>query len=429
MRADFYSHCLDHPRLSRALESNLYNLSLISSPQIRDNIEKRLALAGSTAEDGLMDSLLADAGSEPGNLALLEHALAQLWQKDGVTRKLLNNTYAKIGRLQGALARHADEVYANLREPEQELARKVFLELVQLGEDAPDTRRLVPMKDLLVLGQSDQVEALLMSLASSRLISTSGVEERRESYVEVSHEALIREWPRLREWMRQNRDELHIRRQLLQTAKDWKAYKKDPADLLLRGGRLETAEAWLSKNPDAPELVRDFIVAGTQARNEAAREKEEAQQRELAREHDLRRAAEEQLAQNYWQRSRSAYASGDDSKALHFAVKAICLAPALRDTLLLDLRDIQSPPCNRSWIMKALLRAPCSVKTRAASSRGVGRLRAFGTPAPDGRLVPPSSIKARFGAPCSVETRAAFSPGVETRLRASGTPGPGGRLV
>ena len=70
-----------------------------------------------------MDSLLVDAGTELGNLALIEHALDQLWQKDGVTRTLSNDTYAKIGRLRGALARHADEVYGNLREPEQELAR------------------------------------------------------------------------------------------------------------------------------------------------------------------------------------------------------------------------------------------------------------------------------------------------------------------
>jgi len=152
-------------------------------------------LANAKAEPGLIDSLLDDAGTEPGNLALLEHALSELWRQQGaVGHKLTGAAYAQIGRLRGVLAQHADHVYRELREHERDLARRIFLELIQLGEGAPDTRRRVRKEALLTIGPPQQLEALLARLASSRLVST-GSGGRWDSFVEVSHEALIRNWP------------------------------------------------------------------------------------------------------------------------------------------------------------------------------------------------------------------------------------------
>jgi hypothetical protein len=95
VRGDFYGHCLEYPKLSSCLETNLYNVRLMSHPQLQEAIENRLVLAGAVAEGGVIDSLLADVGTEPGNLALLEHALAQLWEKSGGSGQMLtNNTYA-----------------------------------------------------------------------------------------------------------------------------------------------------------------------------------------------------------------------------------------------------------------------------------------------------------------------------------------------
>jgi hypothetical protein len=176
VRGDFYGHCLDHPELSSCLDTNVYNVRLMRHPQLREAIENRLALAGSRAEGGLVDSLLADVGTEPGNLALLEHALAQLWEKSGGSgQTLTNHAYAIIGRLRGALGRHADEVYRDLgSEADQHLAQRIFLELVQLGDGARDTRRRVAKEALLHLGARDQVERLIAVLASKRLVATGG---------------------------------------------------------------------------------------------------------------------------------------------------------------------------------------------------------------------------------------------------------------
>jgi hypothetical protein len=79
---------------------------------------------------------------------------------------------------------------------------------------------------------------VLAHLASSRLISTG---QEGEVFVEVSHEALIREWPRLRDWLNQNREELGLQRRLLRAAEDWTALGKDP-EALPRGVRLAEGE-------------------------------------------------------------------------------------------------------------------------------------------------------------------------------------------
>jgi WD40 repeat protein/energy-coupling factor transporter ATP-binding protein EcfA2 len=295
LRADFYANCLDHPQLSTAIAANLYNVPRISPEQLRETIENRLALAAARAEPGLMDSLLADVGTEPGNLALLEHALAQVWEKCGGSGSTLtSDAYTKINRLRGALGRHADDVYDHLQdENEKRLAQRIFLELVQLGEGAQDTRRRVAKEVLLHLGPREQVERLIGKLASNRLLATSGEgpQSATANFVEVSHEALIREWPALREWVRNNRDDLRLERVLRQAAEEWWKLKKDPG-ALTRGVRLAEGREWLANRPDADPLLREFLEASWDAEEEAARKEREAQEREIARQKELREQAE-----------------------------------------------------------------------------------------------------------------------------------------
>ncbi len=265
LRADFYSHCLDHG-LGTALNTNLYSVPRLGGAQLRDAIHSRLSLAGTRAEPGLVDTILSEAGTEPGNLALVEHVLDQLWDE----RKFTNDDYIRLGRLHGALGAHADSVYRYLRSPElQSLAQRLFLELVQLGEGAPDTRRRAGKADLLALGDPSEVEALVDTLASARLLTTSNdPHSPQANYVEVSHEALIREWPALRGWIGENREALRIQRSIEQDAVKWHDLNRDPSSLL-QGLRLEQAIEWRAKRERVPPHVVEFLTASIQARDEA----------------------------------------------------------------------------------------------------------------------------------------------------------------
>ena len=280
LRADFYPHCLAHPALSRCLENNLFNVPRMLQDQLRESVEKRLALASAAAEPGLIDSLLEGAGSQPGDLPLLEHALAQLWEKShGSPRVLSNQAYSEIGRLRGALGRHADEVYESLGDDAQKkLAQRIFLELVHIREGAQDTRRRVSKSELASLGPADKIESVLVRLVASRLVSTG--REGGENFVEVSHEALIREWPALRKWVEENREELMLARRLFQAAAEWEALNYDTG-ALLRGARLAQAEEWLSKHSETPARIRRFVKASVEEREDGIRREREAHEREL----------------------------------------------------------------------------------------------------------------------------------------------------
>lgn len=287
LRADFYPQCLEHADLSLCLEANLYNVPRMGLEQLRESIHRRLQLASAHAEPGLIEVLLDEVGTEPGNLALLEHALGHLWDRRDTSRHTLTNrAYLEIGRLQGALGRYADTVYSNLGNDHLKLfAQKIFLELVHLGEDssgsnANDTRRRVRKAELLSLGPVEEIEQLLALLASSRLISTTSSEQG--TFVEVSHEALIREWLALREWLAVQRESLKLARRLRQAAEEWQSLKHDPG-ALLQGARLSQAQEWLSGSQGAPKLLHEFIQASATARDEVERKELVAQKKATVR--------------------------------------------------------------------------------------------------------------------------------------------------
>jgi hypothetical protein len=141
-----------------------------------------------------------------------------------------------------------------------------------------DTRRRVSKTELLSLGSAEEVEQLLARLTSSRLISAGG--SNQETFVEVSHEALIREWPALREWVAAQRDSLRLERRLRQAAEEWESLKRDPG-ALLQGARLAQGEEWLTKSQEGPSLLREFLQASIAARDEAARKELATQKKEV----------------------------------------------------------------------------------------------------------------------------------------------------
>jgi len=87
---------------------------------------------------------------------------------------------------------------------------------------------------LLSLGNPQEIEFIFTHLVSSRLLSAGA--EGHQTFVEISHEALIREWSTLREWIAQNREEIRLERRLIQAAEEWQRVSHDPG-ALLQGAR------------------------------------------------------------------------------------------------------------------------------------------------------------------------------------------------
>jgi hypothetical protein len=224
LRADFYAHAVEYESLQHLLENGQQIVRAMSRDELREAIEKPAQEEGWHFQPGLVEQILNDAGSEPGALPLLSHALQETWnRREGRTMTL--NGYQQAGGVRGAIAKTADAVYANLSPDQQALARTIFLRLTELGEGTEDTRRRVWQSELVRrVEEQEIVVALIQRLADARLITTDTLREQGgdvREVVEVSHEALIREWPALREWLDENREWLRLHRRVSVDPREW----------------------------------------------------------------------------------------------------------------------------------------------------------------------------------------------------------------
>jgi class 3 adenylate cyclase len=197
IRADHYGRCAAYPSLARLVGADHVLVGPLSALELAAVIEHPAERVGLRVDPGLTAALVADAGTEPGVLSLLSTALLELWQarEDG---RLTLAAYRASGGLRGAIARLADAAYGGLDPHRQAIARAILLRLTGPGEGAELVRRRVPLTEL-DADRDSAVAEVLETLTAARLL-TSG-----DGFVEVAHEALLREWPRLQGWLTRTR--------------------------------------------------------------------------------------------------------------------------------------------------------------------------------------------------------------------------------
>jgi DNA-binding SARP family transcriptional activator/WD40 repeat protein len=238
LRADFYGRFAAYPRFAELLSASHVLVSAMDPGELRRAIEQPAARAGLEVERALVDALVSDVAGEPGGLPLLSTALLELWrERDG--RVLRYESYRRSGGVHGAVARLAEAAYTRLGESERGVARQVFLRLTS-GEDAALARRRVARADLERLHGARPVIA---ALSDARLLTVSDGE------VELSHEALVREWPRYAAWLEEDRIGRRLHAHLMSSAREWEAAGGDEGDLY-RGARLAGALEWARQHGD-----------------------------------------------------------------------------------------------------------------------------------------------------------------------------------
>ena len=256
LRADFYAECARYAWLAQCISDNQVLVGPMRRMELRRAIEGPAQRAGLRLEPGLADSILEDAGTGPGTLPLVAHALMETWLRRRGNELTLDG-FRSAGGVTGAIAESAEDAYERLGAEEQTTARQLFLRLVSPGDGGPDTRRLLPTSEL----RGDRVTAsVVATLANGRLLT---VDERG---VQLVHETLITAWPRLRQWLDDARDDLRTRQRLSTQARNWQDNDQDE-DLLLRGAPLVAAVDWRDRSDlRTDELVTRFVDASEHAR-------------------------------------------------------------------------------------------------------------------------------------------------------------------
>jgi WD40 repeat protein len=271
LRADFYDRALRHPDLARALQEHQVVVVPMTRQEVRRAIVEPAHLARLDVDEGLVELLLRDlsphapdggppgAAHEAGALPLLSHALLTTWSRSHGGRLTVAD-YQASGGIRHAIARTADQVYGALNEAEREIARRLFLRLVYVADDAPETRSLVRLAELRdAPGDAASPGEVLDRFVAERLITVDA------DSAQITHEALLTAWPLLRSWIDADREGMRVRRRLSDAARAWDEAGRDPA-ALLRGGQLALARDWAADpvNRDSlGTLTRAFVDAGT----------------------------------------------------------------------------------------------------------------------------------------------------------------------
>jgi WD40 repeat protein len=260
IRSDFYTQCARWPDLVRALRGAQVLVGPMEQDQLREVILKPAQQAGMTVERGLIATILAETGTEPGALPLVSHALLETWRHSPPGRLTLS-AYTQAGGVRNAIASTAERVYLSGDAAQRQLLRRLFLRLVALGDGAPDTRRRATPGELASGADPGVVAALLEEVARARLVTID------DGAVQLSHEALIGSWPRLAGWLADGRDGLRVQRKVAEAAAEWARLDRDPA-ALYRGTPLAVAREWAGRDAGLvglADLEREFLAVSDQA--------------------------------------------------------------------------------------------------------------------------------------------------------------------
>lgn len=275
LRADFAHFALSRRALADAIQARGVAVGPMNQAELRRAIEEPARNRGILLQSGLTERLLHDLGDRAGALPLLEFALATLW-KERSLGCLTHDAYDLIGQLGGALANSAEDLYSRLGPDEQKEARRIFLRLVRLGIRSPDTRRLARREDF------DEAQwSVAKKLVDGRLLVTN-LNEAGQETLELVHEILIENWPRLAEWLQTDRGFYLWREGLWAGLRLWENSGRDDG-ALLRGGLLAEAEARVAERwNDLTSAEQHFIHASRalhlqQQSSEAAQREREHQ--------------------------------------------------------------------------------------------------------------------------------------------------------
>lgn len=284
MRADFYDRPLQFMPFGELLETHHVAITPMTLADLHEVVQGPAALPDVRLrfEDDLVTKMIFAVREEHSALPLLQFTLDQLFaHRIGQTFTLA--AYHELGGIQGALARHAETTYQKLpSDQHRDMARALFLRLIEAGQTEQDTTRRRATYHELTLPEAEQTRILQQTadiFIDARLLVSDQSGDVRS--VEVSHEALIREWGRLGEWLHEAREDLRLQKSLAADVAEWRR-RGHPGDMLYRGIVLAEALAWAERNTTS----RDEVAFLDKSRSAEA----EMQSREIANRRRLRLA-------------------------------------------------------------------------------------------------------------------------------------------
>lgn len=212
MRSDFLGDCEQFPELTNKINDSHYLIPQMTREQKKLVITGPIAVGSAKISNRLVQRLLNDMGDRFDQLPVLQHALMRTWnywrESDNKDDQIDFIHYEAIGGVNEALSRHADEAFYELNEEEKEICEKLFKTITEKRSDNDGIRRPTPLKEISKI--VDEEEHILIKIIDKFRIEGRALLTPREeiklhsdSVIDISHEALMRVWYRLRNWVQE----------------------------------------------------------------------------------------------------------------------------------------------------------------------------------------------------------------------------------
>ncbi|MEO1065054.1 MAG: BTAD domain-containing putative transcriptional regulator [Actinomycetota bacterium] len=242
IRADFYDRPLGDPDLGELLAAGTVPLPALTADQLEEIVIGPARQVGLGIEPTVVAELVRTGLTEPGSLPLVEFTLTEL-AAHAAGESISGRDLDSVGGVSGSIGRRAEDVWSALTIDHQRAGRDVFGRLVDVAQGAP-TRRRARLATF-----NDTETAMIETFGAARLLTFDRDAESREPTVELAHEALVRSWPRLRDWVEADADDLRVAARVETAATTWRDSGHDDG-ALLGGGPLDVATDLLDRRSE-----------------------------------------------------------------------------------------------------------------------------------------------------------------------------------
>lgn len=343
MRSDFLGDCSQFQGLPEAVNEGQYLIPRMNRDERRDAITGPAAVGGAEMSPPLVNRLLNDVGDNPDQLPILQHALMRTWERwaarASVGEPVGLEDYEAVGTMTDALSRHADEAFNELPdERSRRVAELVFKALTERGGDNREIRRPTRLRELCGIAEaSDEEVAAVVEVfrgeGRSFLMPPAGIRLDLDTVIDISHESLIRNWGRLKEWVRDEAEGARIYRRLAEAATAYRAGEGGLLDDVTLGwvqrwrNRYTPNRAWGLRYHPAYDDAISFLEESRAAREAEAQERQRQRREAVERERRERELAERHAAESarHARRLRVLVAA----MGVLFAVAAVALVAAI----------------------------------------------------------------------------------------------------
>src|SRR5262245_46019949 len=346
LRADFMGQAQSFsPAFSQLLDDGIISHRPLTRADLEAVIIGPARHTGLEFESGLVTLILQEIAAQPDSLPLLEYALKEMWRKRQ-SRLIGHALYEAVGRVEGAISQQADTVLQDLPEGERALALRALTRLVRVAgeEGEADTRLRLPLSEL-----PEAERKVLQTFVAARLLVAKREESTGVDTIEVSHEALIRRWEKLREALDSDREFLMWRRRLASRRKQWEQKGRDDK-WLLYGGESDDAQRWLKeRNSELTTAEIEFITWDDRP--------------------------DFQIESVLSEGPRLLYFSGDEIRKSWFATLALCREKEKALSIARKIKDASSRADALRSISEALARAGKAAEARKAVTKALAAAR------------------------------------------------------